>query len=653
MRWLIIPLLLALAPPGRTAAAEEPAGLIPGYTVDTLLSAGYRFVDIQGSRDKYREDYNLGEGPRLFDFSADGRALAPAESPVDRFHLEVVTPGNEPVQQYSLSASDRERFDLRARFTRSKYFYAVPQLWTDPVASVVRTDDLHDWNFVRTNGTVDLTIRAPHLPTLLLGYGLVERDGSAVSTVLVPAGDTFLLNAPVHDIAHTGRIGTEFSLAGTDLFLQQEYRWLDRDRPLNYPLDPAGLDPTDGVRLDTADRHQQEHLGMPATTLRAHRLLGDRAEFDAGYYYSHSNLDTDQTAHEVVTVTPAAPATTIASGHGSATLDTHVADAGLLVGITEHVRVRGDYRYNERSQHGDLTETGTLGALDARTGDQIRIHRVTTTIEYTPQPTLSLAAGGRWSLRDVNFPAQLLRQTTDTFGAVASARWRPTPYLDLSGRYENMQIDDPIATPGAPNAVPPLPAREITLTYRNRGTLGVGLRPWEWLTLRYQLVADHRSNDTFHGVTESFANSAFATATPIDGLTVMLGYTRRDLSSRADILIQPLPTATTSVQQGSEDIVQSTLDYEFGLFGQRWRAGWNVAYVRSDNVLRPVLETGGGYQTRYDLDRVDGGVSLAWLHRVIEPSVEFRIIDYAEPTLDRNDYRATIVTVRLTKRWTF
>jgi hypothetical protein len=38
-------------------------------------------------------------------------------------------------------------------------------------------------------------------------------------------------------------------------------------------------------------------------------------------------------------------------------------------------------------------------------------------------------------------------------------------------------------------------------------------------------------------------------------------------------------------------------------------------------------------------------------HPWIEPALEFRMIDYNEPALPKNDYRATILTFKLTKRW--
>ena len=63
------------------------------------------------------------------------------------------------------------------------------------------------------------------------------------------------------------------------------------------------------------------------------------------------------------------------------------------------------------------------------------------------------------------------------------------------------------------------------------------------------------------------------------------------------------------------------------------------------------FETSGGDFTPYDISRVDGGAYLTFRHAWIEPSVEFRIIDYDERVLPQNDYRATIVSFTLTKRF--
>src|SRR6185369_241075 len=148
----------------------------------------------------------------------------------------------------------------------------------------------------------------------------------------------------------------------------------------------------------------------------------------------------------------------------------------------------------------------------------------------------------------------------------------------------------------------------------------------------------------------AFANSASITLTPIAGLAVLTSYTRRDLDDQADILYAPAYVATRATQAGSEDVLTTQITYDFALFVQRWSTGGHVYWVNSDQHWSPSFETTPG-DTRFDLSRVDGGAFLAFRHKWVEPAIEFRIIDYNERVLPQNDYRATIVSFTLTKRF--
>jgi hypothetical protein len=623
------------------------------YAVDTLISGGYRTVDVDGSKDKYKEDYNLRSGLRLFDLDVDGVAKAPDTTRLDRFHVLVETPGDEPVSHYRLTAGDRSLYDFRADFTRSKYFYQVPELFEQPVPADVRLDDLHDWSFARTDGSVDLTVHAPGLPTFFLGYRLYERQGSAVSTVSIPGGDTFLVDAPVSTLTNVGRIGTQFHLLDTDVFLQQEYRRVDREHDLGPVRNPAGVDPTDASRLFAFGSDQDEHLDIPATTVRLRRPFGDRFELTGAYFYSHSALGFDlfRTERGTSDTIPLPPSVTT-QGSGSAALDTQVVDTTGTLRLTEHVRATLSYRFNERSQNGSLDERSTLGALAATTGDHVRVQTVTGEFEADPRPDLSLDAGARWARRNAAFSVSQQNITTDDIGAVGGLRWRPWSFLDLFARYENAQVDDPFTTPG--DQALGIPERQIALTLTNRGSLGLRLTPREWVTLSYQLVADSRQNGTFNAHSTGFGNSVALSVTPLRDLTLFTSYTRRDLDNRADILTAPLYSRTTSVQQGSENVFQANALYDFDLLHLRWSAGGEVAYVTTQNTLRPALEpTDVLGRTFFDFDRVDGGVFLTLHHRWVDPSIEFRRIDYTQTPLSGNDYRATIFTFKLTRRWSF
>jgi hypothetical protein len=649
-RLAAVVLAVGLAAAGH--AADEPDG---GYDLSSSVTAGYRLVDIDGSKDKYREDYNLRSGGRLFTLTADGVAHDPATAPVDRFSLLIDRPGDEPVSTFHLSAANERDWDFRANFVRSKYFYAVPQLFENPVPGDVRTDDLHDFDQIRTNGSIDFKLHRDGWPTLVLGYRLYRLEGDALSTAFDGSGDTFLVRAPSDTRAHVGRIGTEFRALGTDVSVTQEYRQVIRDIGLHGPDvgGAAGLDPNDAVTLARYDTAGSEHIGAPTTILRLRRPVGKDLELTGLYLYSHADLDAEWTTRDATD-----DAGTRTAGRrfrdATATLDTNVADVGATYRITDRFRLHASYRFDERAQRGDVDQRdvgGNAAFFSIGTGHHLRLHRTTVDAEVEPRSDLVLRLGLRYAWRDANLSTGTKPISTETLGAIADVRYRPWSVLDLFVRYESAQVDDPYRSAGDPLGRPVIPGREIALTFTNRGSAGATLRPASWIRLAYRFVADSRENASFDARHLAFGNSASVVVTPLPSLTMSASYARRDLDDSADILLAPAFAATTSLQAGSEDIVASQLVYDFGLAGQRWATGWTVSWVQSDQRLRPRLEPGGGERTRFDLGRIDAGAFLSWRHPWIEPAIEVRRIEYAEPQLPRNEYDATIVALTLTRRF--
>jgi len=652
--------LLGIVLVAAVAGAEDAPPAPDHWTYNGAISAGYRFTDVSGSEERYRSDVDLRQGPRLFLVQVDGTSPDPDHTPLDRFHLEVDTPNDEPASYFQLTAADKKRWDFRADFSRTRWVYELPQLWEDPVPGDRATADLHEWNFIRTQGHADLTVHlADDLPTIRAGYRLYERDGSSQSTVFAPeaGGNTFRLNEPVYSVANVGVLGTDFKWLQTDWSLTQEYRVIDRSFDATRPIYTSGLglDPSSGVVLDGYDRHRGDHLINPVTTVRFRRGFGEDLDVTGAYLYSHAELS-DGLANRTRTVTSGTPAATDVNaytGTASGKMDTQVADLGTSYRVGRGVTLHATYRFNERSQDTNLNADTASGPLLLDTGYHVRWNSLTGDIQVEPGAGVTLRAGVRYAHRDVNLAVANEKQGTDYIGAIADARWRPRREVDLFVRYENVQIDDPLRTPGDPLSSPAIPSREIALTSTNRGTTGFRLTPKPWVAMQYQFIVDDRQNDTFAAQGQSIGNSIGLTLTPLEALSFFAGYTRRDVKNHADITPAPLYDRTLSVQDGSEDAVTSSMRYEFPVFGQRFATGWDFSWVLADDRLDPRLETTGGTHTPYHLDRIDGGAFLTYLHPWIEPSVEVRRIEYSEKAMSANDFQATIITLRLTKHFDY
>src|SRR5262249_54661089 len=436
--------------PAATApAAEAPApatSLLP-YHLNGALSAGDRLVDVDGSRDKYDEDYNLQPGGRVYLFTLDGEARDPDKAPLDRFHLEVDTPGDEPVSRFALDAEDRALWSLRADFIRSKYFYDVPSLFEEPVAGDIRLNDLHQFDLTRTNGVAELRVHPQNLPTIILGYRLYELEGDGTSTVLVPGGGNFVVEAPQRTVTNVGSIGTEFTALGTGFFVEQQFRRVSRTYGLHGPIE--SVDPGDGFTLASWQSVESNHINIPITRVRVRRPIGDRIELTGGYVFAHASLVDDRTRfRDGTSAIPAdsGPSTRIDTGNAS--LSTQLVDLGANVRLTSIATFHLDYRYDERTQHGDLDALLTPGQqLQTATSDHVRWNRVISDVEVRPLKELAVRAGVQYAHRDAAFSTANQSMTTDFVGAVAEGTWKPVRWLDLFFRYDNVQIDDPWTIP--------------------------------------------------------------------------------------------------------------------------------------------------------------------------------------------------------------
>jgi hypothetical protein len=274
-------------------------------------------------------------------------------------------------------------------------------------------------------------------------------------------------------------------------------------------------------------------------------------------------------------------------------------------------------------------------------------------VEVRPLKTLALRAGVQYAHRDAEFSVSNQDIGTDLVGAIAEGQWKPKRWVDLFFRYDNVQIDDPWLIPGNSQTAPTVPSREIAYTFQNRGKADFRLRPRDWMQLSYDFTGDSFENANFRGRVQRFANTVSVSLTPIAGLTAVAGYTHRTLDTSNLILIAPRYVPRTSLQDGTEDVVTTTLNYDFKLAGYAWSTGWNLAWFQSDNRLMPSFEAGLPPQGRYDLSRFDAGVFLAFHHPLIEPGIEVRRITYSQEPLSGNDYDATIAVFRLTRRFDF
>jgi hypothetical protein len=85
------------------------------------ITAGYRFTDVSGRREKFDEMINLRSGFRIHDFSLYGDQEQESRF-FDSFFLTASGLGGEPFSGGQFKISKRQAYDLRVNYQQS-YFY--------------------------------------------------------------------------------------------------------------------------------------------------------------------------------------------------------------------------------------------------------------------------------------------------------------------------------------------------------------------------------------------------------------------------------------------------------------------------------------------------------------------------------------------------
>lgn len=149
-------------------AISENTGLtLGGFQWGGSIELGYRLTDIDGSKNRYKEVFNLTEGLRLLNLSLWAND-SEKKGLVDYFNLNLNGIG-DPFAFGRLEVKKSKTYDLVATYRESKYFF-------DREDNSLLTDN-HNFNSKTRMGTLNLTIFPKDDFKLNFGYSRTQRDG--------------------------------------------------------------------------------------------------------------------------------------------------------------------------------------------------------------------------------------------------------------------------------------------------------------------------------------------------------------------------------------------------------------------------------------------------------------------------------------------
>jgi hypothetical protein len=402
------------------ARAQDSGLTFGGFQWNGAIELGYRFTDIDGNRNRYKEDVNLMQGLRLFDFSLFGKNLEPGKGLVDYFSLTGRDVG-DPFPAARLEVKKNKSYDFTA--TYNQYHY-----WYNREDNFFLTDN-HDFSSKFTTETVNLSVFPKDDFRLNLSYRHWARDGEAgVPRLDSPTAFPQDLREGMNEYS----ISADFPIGGWDFHIKESF-WNYHNR--------------DKIDASAVSENRDENMNTFVSTMKAHTHFGERWDFDGALVYAHSNgWSSINTAPEIV----------IRSGNGDIQYDTVVGELGLSYLITKNLILHADYRFHTLDQDG-RTNTDPLlsnNGVNADTHYSLTAHTGTLQLQYLPLNNLELRGGYQFQYQDIDgqffgfFPtfsgAEHPVSTTQWInGWIGSINWKPYKFLNVFGEYKGSNTSDP------------------------------------------------------------------------------------------------------------------------------------------------------------------------------------------------------------------
>ncbi len=395
------------------------------------------FVDIEGSREKYRTDINDLPGGSLSDFqfelwrgSSDGQWL-------DYLRLSGHGFGDaEPYEQAELSFGKRGRYEFRGRYWKQNYFFNVPSYALTGLAedSARRNTDLTLRFFPRQG----MTIEAGYLRQRQFGTSFSSSEDFT---------RLFELISPRRSLTQDFRVGLSFRRPGSFFSVFQNFRRFKEDlsEDSNRLLEPG--------QLPQLASSRPVRRSVPSTRILAKHSPNDRWTLEGSYQVSLGRADALLSRFLTLQLSQGLELEEIVRSVSRSDRPDHRAKGAATFSPNPWFSLSNRFEFHTFDVSGDLFSETRLGSPIPGTGaiqDETRLDsfldfrflRYQPTAEFFVHPKLMFFAGYRLVDRLVERTGGLERHESTGHTALGGALWRPYRGSRVRLEFESGTSDD-------------------------------------------------------------------------------------------------------------------------------------------------------------------------------------------------------------------
>jgi hypothetical protein len=399
---------------------------------------GYRGVDVDGKMNKYKEDYNLEDGPSLTYFKLHflPSANSKFKKLFDRVDISMHEIGVEPFQSISLSAVKYGTYKFKFDRRKSSYFYN----------DVLEGHDFQTFDFDRVQNSASLKVWLCKAARLYVGFENYTKKGNSTTSLDINR-DEFEFDRPVNELSYTTTVGLDMSLKGFTLLLEEKIQDYKNENHMFLPGFSYGENSGDLANLGYFFQDQPYDFRTFTHTAKLTARPSSNFLIKASGVVSTQDLRLSYSESQMGTTYMGTPYNYEYMGDGEFDRKMQLFDLDMSYLVTSKVALTAAVRYHNMEQDGtfDVYDVEMPASLDYNTLG------VEGGIQFQPTSRIAASIGVRHETREVNTVHEGVgnEETTKRTGFFGNVKLRLSKKLRLTGDYQYGSYKDPF-TPISP-----------------------------------------------------------------------------------------------------------------------------------------------------------------------------------------------------------
>jgi opacity protein-like surface antigen len=584
---------------------------------------GFRIVDTSGpgADYKYKEDYNLHGGARLYNFNMSYTPENGFKKLFDRLDIRMYNIGGDPFETFSVALQKHGQYLLQYDRKKSTCFYHDLNLGDggEPY-------DLHTFDFDRLRDSGLAKIWLAEKADLYLGFDRSTKKGASTTTLDINRVE-FEMDKSIQEESKEIVLGLNIHFHRYSLVIEEKFMNYKNENSLFLPgYADGGPDAIFPTSLNYYFLNQPCDLKSNTHTFKFNARPLDRLFLTGSVQISRLDMDLDysEQAQGVNYLNRKFQYTYAGTGAFDRDIQLYEVDASFT--LLRKLTLVSSVRYHNFNQTGSL-------AVDRETEAQDYGYHtlgVDAGFEYQFSPQLALTLGYRFEDRNLDGLETVTYEfDTTKNGAFGNLKWDLSRLFKLTLDYEHSQHNDPFTL------ISPTAFNRLRITARYQANA---------LNISGSYLWSNSKTEVFEDVWKSSKNQFnLRLGYHADRFNASGGFSYIQAKRQGDRTVTYPPYWTGPggtflweiLYEGKSSLLDATLSFDMH---QNWKIGGYANYYfnkGSWKIERTVLKA-----------YIEYAFAAGYMAQL-----GYRFVDYKEKKFGYNDYKANIIEFSFGHRW--